>query len=291
MGTDPVIHFPEYRAYEAARIEVNDACIALHLSTRIALVHLDGLPRGDGRLSDLLRIPEAAYLDLPVTGVTERLLTAERHFACMAIPYVLTVYEEFCKSLLLLAQHRAQDPKDLAARVPTLRLSELHSALEQTLGIVLDSANVELFEFSRMVRNRIVHHGATVGSNLRRDWFAIPESSRNRWENWAKRPPTFGKSASPLDLGVGEVISVLAVSKRLAREACSKFSSCLSVADWCNIIVGEVAATDPQRWGQRSTRLRRVVGRARTHYGPLSLAEGDLGRVSDVERCFTSMIG
>lgn len=281
MGKPAVVHFAEYRAYESARVQVNDACAALHLASRMAIRQLEPLASSEQRLTELLDVQEATYLDLTPAESIERLREAERHFAYMTIPYVVTVYEEFAKRLLLLrASHDGAD-QAAAEEIRKLPLSVINDELKTRLDLSLDPVCLELFELTRMMRNRIIHYLGTTGSNLRRDWNALSPAARTQWEKWTLRPAVFGRADSSLDLGVGEVVAVLAMCKRLAREACSQFVDCLPREAWADIVVSEVADAAAIRWGQRATRLRRVRGHALNHYSVLALTESELQAAID----------
>jgi hypothetical protein len=119
-----IVHFPAYRRFSEARIEADDAMMALLIGARLGehalktsaaspdalLPALFGQIRGIGRLNR-------------TAGDSARLLAdAETHLANMAIPYVLAIHGSFLVSVAQMLRDDARDSTTQTMLSPAKRI-------------------------------------------------------------------------------------------------------------------------------------------------------------------------
>jgi hypothetical protein len=272
------IRFPQYRAYEKVRAEANDAASTMLVSMRLASEHIRPLAGRSEMLPEIL--PDVADLTLmrvsPAT-LMRKIDDADRHFAYMAMPYALSVYESFVKDVLRMVASDDGLGGEQLEDITAIKLSELHSETSSRLGLRLDPTMLEAFEIARRLRNRVVHFGATSGGNLARDLRNdYSKEAQAQWTMWARKPLEVGTGQKPLPLTSRDAIAVLAVCKRLSEELSSLLGPSLPPARWADIVVSDLRSQRPRSWQDRRNRLEKVTARAKEHYDQLHLESTDL---------------
>ncbi len=271
----PIVHFPEFRNFKQAWTEADDAMMALLIGGRLGR-HLLSASEGSPELLGALypTVIDSGRLNRTVGEAHDLIESAERYFAYMAIPYVLSVYGDFlAQSISLLRavglSTDTDEPRDI-------ELSKLHNrfcAAAKTTVPALPPVQLELFEFTRWIRNRIIHRVGTSGSTLPNHYRQVLSSgARKEWERVTKRPPSFGSGSVPMGLGAPELLAALAITKRLADGVNAILQTSLTKQMWIQVVLSDYAASVP---GPTTSKGRKLVGFARTNYRPLGLVEAD----------------
>lgn len=279
-----IVRFPAYRLYSEARIEVNDAMMALLIGARLGEHALrTSAASPDARLPSLFgQITGIDRMNRTARDAARLLGDAEKHLAYMAIPYALTVHSSFLVSAARMLRDDGRDePADgypIARQqdLTKLSLENAHEYIAMRSVIPLDDTLLMLFHLSRRIRNRIVHFNGSAGSRLAADYRTLSKTARGSWEALAGRPLPTAITAGRLQLQEGELVAVLAISRHLAQEVNNLLAHSLSRRYWARVVIEDYRAAYPQRFGERDRRLRRVLGHADRLYGPLRLSESDL---------------
>jgi hypothetical protein len=275
-----LVWFPAYRDFDRARVAANDASVALMLGGALAGRDLEG--QDDRRLPELFSdIPDIERLDVTVARARLLLDESDRYLAYMAIPFVLSVHGTFLADVLGML---ADDGFDIGPRDPNERaIADLHADVMQHCRRSLtpeEEADFEqylsLFQFVRALRTRIVHSGGATGDRVRRHWNALPRASRQHWERVAGRPFDTERGR-PLDLGRGEMILALSLSKRLADHVNHSVVRTLSRGFWAREVVRDYAEQNPVRYRQQRDRLlNHLFGHARFAYRAIGLRREEI---------------
>ena len=279
-----MIAFKEYRAYTQARIAANDAAMALLVGSRIAVDTLRAIAAPNNkRLPDLYpHLDEMRYVTLNVDQSITLLRESERYLAYMAIPFIVSVHETLLVAVIRMLSDAGvwSNPDGLAP--DNLDLSEKHAAifdgcrdhLTEEAQVVLDR-NLELFDFIRLLRIRLVHYGGASGERLRERWKRLSGEAKKEWTELSKHSFE-ARDHTQLLLGCNDLVAVLAITKHLAQTINHVLGHVLSRDQWARLVINDYRDTNPHRWPKNEQRLRRVSGHARFYYGSLELTRGEL---------------
>jgi hypothetical protein len=279
-----IVRFPAYRRFSEARIEANDAMMALLIGARLGRHALETsaaspealLPSLFGQICGIGRLNRTA-------GDSARLLAgAERHLAYMAIPYALAVHGSFMVAAAQMVRDDGRDPVTNRYALPhhedptKLSLEIAHEYITERCGVKLDGTLLPLFHIARRIRNRIIHFAGVPGSRLATEYRSLSSEARDSWEHLAGRPLLDALGSKRLTLCDGELIAVLGVSRNLVQEINDLLAQTLSRAYWASLAVGDYRENHPERFGERDRQLRRVRGYAQHFYKPLRLTDDEL---------------
>jgi hypothetical protein len=261
---------------------MNDDLMAVLMSVRLAGQLLEALPAADQLrfLPDLFPgLPEIRRLNRTATDAALLLRRAETHVAYTGIPFVLAVYQTFLVEVVKMLR---SDNQDTNSQDPSkITLDEFHEYLIGC-GLPIPITEMQLFDFIRQIRNRIIHFAGTSGSNLRSAYVALPAASRSLWLATSGREFTASGPREPIQLTAQDLIPALAVTKRLSRGLSRELGRMLSRSYWANLVADDYRQASPQRFGEQSQRLRRLHGYAHTFYSGLSLSKDELAAASGI---------
>jgi hypothetical protein len=245
--------------------------MALLVATRLAGIPLEAVPAtksGEHLPALFPSLEHVERLNRTPPDAKVLILDAERYLTYMAIPFVLTVYATFAIDAIRLMRvagldARTDDPN-------RLMLSELHPYVEG-LGLALPQEEKELFDFIRLIRNRIVHYRGIEGSALRSSFFGMHMKARTLWNVLAGGNPPLGTPKEELGLEAKDLIPALAVTKRLGEVINLALTHTVPADVWADVAVEDfMQASEPVAPHQRQ---RKLVGYARFLYGDLGLDE------------------
>lgn len=274
MPRTPAIQFPGYRRFDRARIEANDATMALLVGSRLA-THLLAANAGSAiYLPDIY--PAVSGIDrlhLRADTASSLLRDAEAHLSSMAIPYVWATYEVFIESSTEILVAAGKRRMTSAERRRGIMGRHDYIGSVTTLFMTDD---VALLNLIRNIRNCIVHEGGKVSLGVSRAWSALSPSAGARWIDYAGRALHL---TGELDLLSGEVIGCLAITKVMARQVSSLLNAAVSGSAWSRIIVDDFLRNHPysSRVAKDPAVLRRKVrGWNRMYYSSAGVTEAEL---------------
>jgi hypothetical protein len=253
--------------------------MALLVSTRLAALILDQLPpeRAGEHLPALFPSTEHIQrLNRTPADARALILDAERHFTYMAIPFVLAVYSTFIVDAIELLRDAGIDTGTNDPNL--LTLEKLHGYLEG-IGLSVPKRERELFDFIRLVRNRIVHYGGTEGSALRSSFVGMSSESKGLWRYLSDGDPPLGTPKEELRLEARHLIPALAVTNHLGEVIDVELSQLIPKGVWADVAVKDFMSDS--RPAPQAQRLRKLVGYSRYHFGALGLDEATLGDALD----------
>jgi hypothetical protein len=276
------VRFPAYRRFEAARIAAHDAMWILLVGTRLAASHLSSVDSGDQNhhLPDLFpHIPDVRRMNRTVVDTIDLFEQSETHLSYMAIPYILSVYQTLTvDAIVLLRQAEIDTNSHDPASIP---LDEIHRYLTERGSFSFADVDTALFDFIRQIRNRIIHFGGAPGSHLRPAYRGLPGRCRELWVKWTGREFRMDDTRSPMGLTPSDLIPALAVTKRLSRAINHELARKLPRSLWAHTVVDDYSQEQPDRFGERAQRLRRVTRYADHRYGMLNLTSEELKEALD----------
>ncbi|MEV0048021.1 hypothetical protein AB0H60_31760 [Nocardia rhamnosiphila] len=268
-----MVRFRTYREYEQRKAEANNAMMALLAGAQLS-AHLLRLTEGSDRLLPEVfpAVDHIHRFSLKSDDARRILLGADAHLGKMAVPYVLSLHEDYMRTCIgLLAENKLCSKAKAKGN-----LVDLHPDFESVTSHVFDTDMKVYMTALRLMRNAVIHNGSTVTQGLHDEvaqWTAVQESG---WTKLAKRNPRVLQVGDRIDFGQGEMIAALAITKRLDREANLGLQAALPKACWADLVVDEVLHDQPKALQNQKLALRKAQGIARHHYKVVGLTDTEL---------------
>ncbi|MFJ6099139.1 MULTISPECIES: hypothetical protein [Actinomycetes] len=269
-----VARFRAHREYEERKDAANNALMGLLAGAQLS-AHFLQLTRG----SDLLLpdiFPNIAHIkrfSLRSDRAADILGAADAHLGMMAVPYVLSLHEDYLRTCAELL--RAEGLCNKAAA--SANLNELHANIAKATGQAYTSDIIAYIDALRLMRNCVIHNGGQVSQQLLDSLTTWNQQLKDGWYANAKRDPTILSLNDVIEFGHGEMITVLAVTKRLDRETNIMLQTSLPRDTWADMVIADVEEQTPSLCIKNpELALRKATGIARHHYLPLGLAVTEL---------------
>ncbi|MGW5725355.1 hypothetical protein [Nocardia beijingensis] len=268
-----MVRFRAFREYEERKAEANNAMMALLAGAQLS-AHLLRLTAGSDRLLPEVfpAVDHIQRFNLKSDDARLILLGADAHLGKMAVPYVLSLHEDFMRTCIELLVENKLCAKALARG----NLVSLHPDFERTTGHAFDTDMMSYMTVLRLMRNAVIHNGGTVTQALHDELAKWTSSQETGWFALAKRNPRTLRIGDRIDFGHGEMITALAITKRLDRETNLGLQAALPRSCWAALVVDEVIADQPKVLYDVRIALRKARGVARHHYGVIGLTDFEL---------------
>lgn len=272
------VKFPDYRAYEAARIVVNDAMNALLVGSRLGVHLLTMVGQSNELLSaEFPTIEHIRRFDVRVPTARAMLSNADHHFAAVAIPYAMSAHEDFISGCLASLRAEGVPVVNGGQSLPAgaVNASNMHSALFESTGGPAAIGDLEVFHIVRLVRNCIVHRGGRISSALRSEVATLSASAVADWAGVTGEAPGDLLAHDPVRLSAGHAFMAFAVTKRLGRAANHAMQIGYPRPAWARLVVDDFA--EGARQPRNSDQWRRaLLGFSARQYGPIGLLDAEL---------------
>ncbi|MFD6106718.1 hypothetical protein ACFWFQ_29115 [Nocardia salmonicida] len=268
-----MVRFRAFREYEEHKAEANNAMMALLAGAQLS-AHLLRLTEGSDRLLPEVfpAVDHIQRFNLKSDEARRILLSADPHLGKMAVPYVLALHEDYMRTCVgLLADHGV-----CARGLARGNLVDLHPAFATATAQPFDADMISYITVLRLMRNAVIHNGSVVTQVLRDELDTWTTSQEAGWIDLAKRNPRVLAVNDRIDLGHGEMVVALAVTKRLDREANLGLQAALARTCWAALVVDEVVAEQPKILHDAKVALKKARGVARHHYNAVSLTDAEL---------------
>lgn len=274
-----IVHFPAYRNFVDARIDAIDAMTALIMGTRLSIKELQ-------TANPTVRLPE---LHEEIAGITRLNRTAsdaanllkdgEIHLVYMAIPYALSVYGSYLVAVAHMLREDGHEPVSQSPQpdLNKLTLDDGHEYIVDCCSGKLDENYLSLFHFSRQIRNRIIHNGATAGSHIKYD--QLPSKARTVWEELSKRPFPQVSYGDKMAINDSELIAILGVCNKLAEDLNKLAAKTISRKYWASLAVKDFGSRHPTSFRQKDRLQEHLEGYVFHLYRPLKLTPDELAEV------------
>jgi hypothetical protein len=267
--------FPAYRAYDASRVEVNDAMAALLVGSRLA-AHTLSLTTGSmATLGELFPAVEHIERFNMRSDVARSLLNnADHHIASVAVPYALATHEDFVMEMLSFLK---QEGRMLQSHGRPIRAWNMHGVLFETCGESEPAEWVQSFHVLREMRNSITHAGGLVSQKLRDAIAGMGTDARSGWArlNLGKNPEDMEDASGKLALTAEHVFTAFAVTKRLGRETNALLAREFDGLTWARVAVEDYNSVTSKLKNSSSWR-RSLIGYVRQYYSASAISGTDL---------------
>ncbi|WP_330246333.1 hypothetical protein OHA33_27195 [Streptomyces sp. NBC_00562] len=260
----PLAQFPAYRQYEQMRRSVNDSVMGLFAGAGLASLLLHPMVNAAVPLSLIYpNVEEISRFDLSIEKARAILDDAGPHIANMALPYLMSLHEDYMGSCLTLLA-KDQLISDRAASRPVV--SKMHEDFEGAIGSPLPSDSLQQFHVLREMRNCLIHRSGVIDDRLVAAASTCSKGALAGWRNVAKNSPQALKTGGSLKVGTGELVLGFAVSKLLARAVNELLVRELTRDTWIDIILEDMHEFGPGIPANAHERTRKITGYARHNY-------------------------
>jgi hypothetical protein len=219
----------------------NDAALGLLVGDRIARVELAdrGPSAQTTQLSGLFteaEVPDVSRFDFRVDRAITKLLEAERELCLMAVPFAVSLYNEYLVAAaeMLELAHIAR-PRKPARH---MMLGEVESFLGEHKVSVAGDAKV-LLDVIRGVRNSLVHAAGVVGEKTIARWTSASPSAKARWEGVTGRPLPLNGTSGRLQWEGPEIRGLFLVVRDGLKQVNLALQSVLPREFWADLVIHE----------------------------------------------------
>lgn len=269
-----VARFRAHREYELRKDAANNALMGLLAGAQLS-THFLQLTRGSELLLPDI-FPNIAHIkrfNLRSDRAADILGAADTHLGMMAVPYVLSLHEDYLRTCAELLRTAGLCSKSAASA----NLNELHRNIATATGSVYTSDIIAYIDALRLMRNCVIHNGGQVSQSLLDSLSTWNQQLKDGWYANALNDPTTLTLNDVIEFGHGEMIAVLAVTKRLDRETNIMLQTSLPRSTWADMVIADVEEQQPSLcFKNPDLALRKARGVARHHYLPLGLVDTEL---------------
>ncbi|SMX77669.1 hypothetical protein BAURA86_00884 [Brevibacterium aurantiacum] len=268
------INFARYRAYVDARVEANNAMIALLAGSRLAAHNLQLHNGSPHQLPGLFpAVKDIDRFNLLPDRASQLLLDADAHLAAVAIPYALAVYEAFVKDAITMLEDAGYAVSHARG---ALNAGRMHTTFFDAAGVAEPADVIPLFHVLRCLRNAQIHHAGQVTQEVTEALDSLTQLQRERWEQLTMLPLDSVIKDRKLHFTIGHLIAAFAVTKEAARRINEVLRQKLSRETWAKFAVADFAESAEHPRNSRQWK-KGLLGFARFHYlGGLNLSSAEL---------------
>lgn len=279
------INFARYREYVAARVDANNAMIALLAGSRLSAHSLQLHQGSPHQLPGLFpAVEDIDRFNLLPDHASELLLDADAHLAAVAIPYALALYEAFVKDAVSMLQREGYS---VAQNRGALNAGRMHQTLYQAAGTPQPADTISLFHVLRCARNAQIHNAGSITQEVRESITSLSSGQRARWEELTMGAAEAMFVNGRLHFTLGHLIAAFAVTKEAARQINDLLEHKVSRESWASYAVADYAETAKHPRNSRQWK-RGLTGFARFHYTGLRLTETELQDAARAAGAWTS---
>lgn len=158
-------------------------------------------------------VPHIERFDLRPDRAKRELDSSEEHLARIAIPYALSVHEDFVN----------QVKDDLASSGIALKKNgkkwnaeNMHAILFASMGAPAPT-DLATYDLLRRVRNSMIHTGGLVDPYLEAGIAAVTGDAATRWTKVVGRSPTALIDGTQVSVGAGEIMIAFSITRHLSK--------------------------------------------------------------------------
>lgn len=269
-----IVRYLEYRQFDQRRVVVNDAVMGLLAGSQLSS-HFLGLTAGSKhRLADIFpHVEHIKRFNLRTGPARDILLNADAHLAAMAVPYVLSLHEDYMMHCLALLRDAGLLSN---ASYRQIRSDTMHSRFESVTGGQIAQESMELYHLYRLMRNCHIHAGGRASSGLASHLAGLSPSARNLWGSVTHEPLPSISVHDILRLTQAELAGLLAIVKRIAEDVNTILVQVYPRDKWADLLVVDAKTIHDIDKISHNERTKKVAGIARMHYGPLKFTTQEI---------------
>lgn len=267
-----IVHYLEYREHQRQRVRTNDTMMGLLAGSKLASQTLMLTAGSKLLMSDIFPgVEHVRRFNLTTDKAREVLGDAEELLGTLAVPQVIALQEDLMVGMLELLEKNVTGVGNISEGA---KAANVHERFESATRKGFTPESLSLFHLIRKARNTHIHSGGKANPALVNAVNASDAKTLQVWSTVTKTPFRTYSLGDKVDLGLSELIGILAVTKRLAEEANSILQQALPKSTWADIAVIDWLET--RKPGDKNQQNKQLRGLAKFQYGPVNLSDQDL---------------
>lgn len=267
-----IVHYLAYREHQRQRVQTNDTMMGLLAGSKLASQTLMLTAGSKLLMSDIFPgVDHVRRFNLTTDKAREVLEDAEELLGILAVPQVMALQEDLMVGTLKLLEKNVAGVGKIAEGAKT---ANVHERFESATGKQFTPESLNLFHLIRKARNTHIHSGGKADPPLVNAIKAMDVQTAHLWKTITKTTFRTYSLGDKVDLGLSELIGILAITKRLAEEANSILQQALQKNAWADIAIADWVET--RRPGDKNQQNKQLRGLVKFQYGPVNLADQDL---------------
>lgn len=268
-----VVSYPAYVRAEQERISTNNAMMGLLVGSKLAARTLELTEGSQLTLSTMFpKVEHIGRFDLKTETARQVLNDSESLLGGMAVLYAFGLHEDLMRDMLSLL---VDDNQFSANELKNIRSVEIHSKFCSITNTVFRPELLEVFHIVRQIRNARIHNGGKVKAHLVTEVVKLSPAARKLWKDTVGVEVPNYVEGDIADVGLNELILILAVTKRLSEAANEGLQKSISRSHWLQVFKVHMTS-DRKLIGNESQKLRKMKGFARQFYEPLCFTSAEL---------------
>lgn len=268
LVTDPKkteAYYPDYRNFLDLRNNVNNGVMALVAGAKLSSHFLSDSENNNGTLAQQFEnIEHIKYFNLRTEQALVEFSRAELLLASMAIPFHLGIFESFTgQTVKLLRSFGIKKQKTL----PKKEQAPYNlGTLQEYFGLTLNVETTRVLKLFYELRNDILHGGRRASKNYSSLYASEILSVTSVWSLKTGGYTSQIKQGESINFNMADLILVLAVVKRLAREINIELQETLPEKVWAEILVDDAMNQSSKLSMNFDQSFRRCHGLSKKHY-------------------------
>ncbi|WP_430754107.1 hypothetical protein [Micrococcus luteus] len=268
-----IVRYDQFRDHIHQRVQTNDTMMGLLAGSKLASQTLRLTEGSKILLSDIFpNVDHVRRFNLTTDKAREVLDDAENLLGILAVPQVLALQEDLIAGMLRLLKIHVPNSGTLPEG--DLKAARVHETLQTKTGGQFTQETLYLFHLVRLARNAHIHNGGKAGTTIVNGVESASSATLATWKKITRSEFPHYSKGDPVQMGLSELIGILAVSKRLADEANHMLQTALPKTAWADIAVADWLRH--ARPGDKNQRNRQLLGLVRLNYKPIGLTQKDL---------------
>lgn len=267
-----IVRYRRFRDYLQQRTTTNDTMMGLLAGSKLASQTLLLTRGSELLLSDIFpSVPHIKRFNLTTARAQGVLDDAEDLLGILAVPQVLALQEDLMTGMLELLE---QNVPALAPLSNDAKASNVHERFQKATATKFTPESLELFHLVRKARNTHIHNGGRADKTLSNAVASTKPAALQAWSHITGSSFPAYKPNDRVQMGLSELIGILALTKRLADEANEKLQEFLPRDKWADLVIADwLIDRKPGNPEQQAKRLR---GLANMEYGAVQLTDDEL---------------
>lgn len=266
------VRYPRFREYERQRVTTNDTMMGLLAGSKLASQTLTLTAGSKLSLSQIFpQVPHIQRFNLTTERAQEILSNAEGLLGILAVPQIMALHEDLMTGMLEMVE--TSHPQ-LGRLSKDAKNATIHETFQTATKSNFSAKSLELFHLVRLARNAHIHNGGIVGQYLADRVAQCDSATLETWKKITRTTFPLCHRGDKVHLGLSELIGILALTKRLAREANEALQHVLPSAVWADLVVEDWL--NDRKAGNSAQQLKRLRGLANMHYQAVAIPDREL---------------